>query len=76
MSQKKLMHLVGCEIKGTRPILKTKMLIYQFTDNKDEKNLFGKITHHLDPESREKLARAILWNKDSTFQSGPWFTCN
>ena len=41
-------------------IFKTKMLTCQSKDNLDEKILFGKITHHLDPEIRRKLSRGVL----------------
>ena len=44
-----------------RPIFKTKMLIYLPQANLDDKILFGKITHHLDPEIRAKCPqRACL----------------
>ena len=39
-----------------RPILKTRMLIYQSKAYLDEKILFGKINLHLDPEIRKMLA--------------------
>ena len=65
------MHLAGCEIKSMRPIFKTEMLIYQSKANLDEKILFGKITHHLDPEIRKMLVNGKFGNEDSTFQSGP-----
>ena len=65
------MRWAGCEIKSVRPIFKTKMFIYQSKANLDEKTLFGKNIHHLDPELRKMLVRCILGNEDSTFHSGP-----
>ena len=46
------------------------MLIYQSKANLDEKILFGKITHHLNPEIRKMLVRSMFGNKDSSFHSG------
>ena len=40
--------------------LKTEMLIYQSKANADEKVLFGKITHILDPEIRKMLETEVL----------------
>ena len=54
-----------------RPILQTEMLIYQSKANLDEKILFGRITHHLDPEIREMLVNGNFGSEDSTFHSGP-----
>ena len=51
-------------MKIMRPIFKTKMLIYQLKANLDEKFLFGKITHHLDPEIRELLVKGHIWDKE------------
>ena len=51
-----------------RPICKT---LYQSKANLNEKNLFGKITHHLDPEIRKMLVNGKFGNQDSTFHSGP-----
>ena len=42
---------------------KTKMLIYQSKANLDEKILFGKITHYLDPEIRKMLEGACLGSR-------------
>ena len=39
------------------PVFKIKMSIYQSKANFDEKVLFEKITHHLDPEMRKMLVR-------------------
>ena len=49
------MLLARCEIKNMRPIFKSEMLIYLSKANLDEKILFGKVTHHLDPEIRKML---------------------
>ena len=54
-----------------RPIFKTEMLIYHSKANLYKKILFGKITHHLDPEIRKMLVRGMFGNKDSIFNSGP-----
>ena len=54
-----------------RPIFKTEMLIYQSKAKLDEKIWFGKITHYLDPEVRQMLARVMFGNKACTFHSGP-----
>ena len=52
------------------PTFETKMSnCFQSKANLDVKILFGKITHHLDPENRKMLVRAYL-NEDSTFHSG------
>ena len=67
--------LAGSGIKRMRPIFKTKMLIYHSVANLDEKILFGKITHHLGPEMGEMMVKGKFGNKDSTFHSGPRFTC-
>ena len=50
-----------------QPTFKTEMLIYQSKGNLDEKNLFGKITHHLDPEIRKMQVNGIYGNKNSIF---------
>ena len=52
-------------------IFKTNMLIYQSKANLDKKILFGKITHHLDPEIRKMLEGACFGTKNSAFHSGP-----
>ena len=52
-------------------MLKTEMLIYLSKANLAQKILFGKITHHLDPEIRKMLERGMFGNKNSTFHSGP-----
>ena len=45
-----------------KPIFKTEMSIYQLKANLDEKILFGKITHHLDPEIRKMLVNGKFRN--------------
>ena len=62
---------MGYEIKSLRPIFKTEMVINQSKANLDEKILFGKITHHLDPEIRKMQVRGMFGNENSTFHSGP-----
>ena len=52
-------------------IFRTNMLTYQSRANLDEKILFGKITHHFDPEIRKILEGACFGIKNSTFHSGP-----
>ena len=52
------MRLAGREIKIIRPIFKIEMLVYQSKGNLDEKILFHKITHHLDPEIRNMLVNS------------------
>ena len=55
-----------------RLIFKNEMLIYQSKANLDDKILFGKITHHLEPEIWKILVKGMLRNEDSTkFHSGP-----
>ena len=44
-----------------RPIFKTEMLIYQSKAKLDVKILFGKITHHLDPEIMKMLKRVSFF---------------
>ena len=48
VSQRKFTHLAGSEIKNTRLIFKTEILIYQSMAHLDEKNVLGTISHHLD----------------------------
>ena len=45
------------------PTFKTELLIYQSKANLDEKILFDKITHHLDPEIRKMPVRRSYWNR-------------
>ena len=45
-----------------RPIVKTKILIFQLNANLDGKSLFGKITHHLDPDMRKMLEGGMSGN--------------
>ena len=52
------------------PLFKTEMLIYQSKVNLDEKILFDKFTHHVDPEVGKMLVRGMLGQKNSTFHSG------
>ena len=66
---------VGYGIKSMWLVFKTKILIYQSKANLDEKILFGETTHHLDPEIRKMLVRGMFGNENSTFHSGPQFTC-
>ena len=54
-----------------RPILKTKMFMYQSKAYLDEKFLFGKIAQQSDLEISEMMVRCIFGNKDSKFHSGP-----
>ena len=54
-----------------RPIFKTEMLFYQSKANLDEKILFCKITHHLDPEVRKMLVKSMFINENSIFHFGP-----
>ena len=54
MSQKKVYAFGGCEIKKMRLISKTEMLINQSKAKLDEKILFGKLIHHVNPEIRKK----------------------
>ena len=70
VSQKKFSRLVSYGEKSMRPIFKSKMLIYQSKANLDEKMLFGKIIHHLDPKIRKVLVRGMFGNKDSSFHFG------
>ena len=44
-------------------IFKTDMLIYQSKANLDDKTLFSKITHHLDPDIRKMLVRGMSGNE-------------
>ena len=57
MRQKKVTRLTGCEIKSTRLIFKTELLIDQSKANFDEKVLFGKITNLYDPKYRKLPVR-------------------
>ena len=45
------------------PIFKTELLIYQSKANLDEKILFDKITHQLDPEIRKMPVRGLYGNQ-------------
>ena len=49
VNQKKFTRLASCEMKITTPIFNTEMFIYQSKANLDEKILFGKVIHQLDP---------------------------
>ena len=49
--------LTGCGIKSSPPMFRTEILIYQSRSNFDLKILFGKVTHLLEPEIREKLVK-------------------
>ena len=70
LSQEKFTRLQSHEIKSLWPIFVTKMLIYQSKANLDEKILFGKITHHLDPEIRKMWVMGTFGNRKPTFHSG------
>ena len=70
LSQKKFARFVGFGIKCIWPIFKTEMLIYQSKINLDEKILFGKITHLLDPEIRQNAGKGHVLEPYSTFHSG------
>ena len=50
---KKVTRLGGNGMISMWPIFKTKLLIFHSNANLDEKILFDKITHHLDPEMRK-----------------------
>ena len=69
--KRKFVRLAGCEIKSMRPIFKTDLLFYRSKANLDEKILFGKIPHYLDPEIRKMQVRGMFGNKDSTFHYIP-----
>ena len=56
-------------------MFRIKVLIYRSKANLDKKILFGKITHHLDPEMRKMLVNGKFRIEDSAFHSGPYFTC-
>ena len=43
--------------------------------NFDQANLDEKITHLMDAKLRTILERVVYGNQDSTFHSGPRFTC-
>ena len=75
VGSKKCMSLGGCGKKRMRPIFETKLLIYQSKANLDVKILFGNITHLIDLEIWEILEKGLFGDQDSTFHSGPWFTC-
>ena len=68
---KKFRRLGGCGIKSILAIFKTSILTYQSKVNIDVKILFGKVTHHLDPEIWKMLEGACFGIKNSTFDSGP-----
>lgn len=53
--QKKLKSLMGCRIKSTRTMFKTKLLICQLKINLADKVSFGKIPHLLDRKIRKLL---------------------
>ena len=57
------MRLAGCEMESMTAIFKTDMLIYQSKANLDDKTLFSKITHHLDPDIRKMLVRGMSGNE-------------
>ena len=55
---------MGYGIKTWWPIFKTEILIYQSKANFDEKILFDKMIHHLDPEIREMPVRGLYGNPE------------
>ena len=57
-------------MKNMRSIFKNYMFIFHSKANLDEKTLFGKITHHLDPEIKKMQVRGKFGNTDTTFNSG------
>ena len=61
--KKKFKRLVGCYIKSMGSIFKTELLIYHSKANLDEKILFDKFTHHLDPEIRKMSVRGLYGNR-------------
>ena len=72
VSHKKVHAFGGLWNKKYRAISKNKMLIFHSRADLDEKILFGKITHHVEPEIRQENAgkRHVRKNKKSTLYSG------
>ena len=54
---------MGSYVRGMGPIFKTELLIYLSKANLDEKILFDKITHYLDPGIRKMLVRNLYGNR-------------
>ena len=52
-------------MKGTWPIFKTEILIYQLKVNLDVKIMFGEITHLFGPGLGKMLVRALYGNEKS-----------
>ena len=57
-------------------ILKIEIIICQSKSNLDLKIFFGKIALLSDREIRKMVIRGFYGNENSTFQSGPYFTCH
>ena len=55
-------------------LFKTEVFINQPRANLDEKSVFGKIAHYLNPEIWKMLVRGLNPNERSFFDSGPCFT--
>ena len=62
-SKKVVTCLISDGLRSLWPIFKTKMLICLSKANLDENTLFGKITHHLDPEISKMLVRGTFHSK-------------
>ena len=64
-------------IEDSKPKSGTELLIYQSISQRltSMLNLFDKIPHLSDREIRQMLAEFLCWNKSSTFNAGPYFTC-
>ena len=71
VTQKEFKRLVGYGIKSVWPLYITKILFFQSKAYLDEKILFGKISHHLDPEIRKLLVRRMFGNGTTIFHPGP-----
>ena len=74
LSQKKVYAFGGYGRRIMWSIFKIRMLIFQSMAKLVKKILFGKITHHLDPEIREMMERGMFGSGNSTFQFGSLFT--
>ena len=55
-------------------MVETEMLIYQSKANLDAKILFGKITHHLDPEIIKMPVRGFCTDENAMFNFGQRFS--
>ena len=54
-------------------IFKPETLIFQIKANSAVKIVFGKITHHFEPEVRKMLVRKVHGNDNSIFHCHPCF---